>query len=452
MLFDGKRDDDPFDYDDYDQRDLGSASSQGAGRASGVNAVPGGGGRHPGASDHGPVSDPYGFGEMEDPFADTQFPGDLTPEELRETQSSPFQNGSSGAGRQDAFAEMPQKPSPGHGSFADFVGKASVEDDEDFGPRQGLETIFSNDPRSEDDFYQKREDTVPSRKKWPILVGLGAIALFGGIIYYAYTGGGGSVDPEQAPLISAIETPYKTRPLDRGGETPKHQGVLVYDRTLGEGRQQAGVENLMAPPETPVRPPQPAYEPVGGYRTNPESSEMGLLPEEGPTSSSILDASVPPLEENGQDFDRRNVVNLPPPAGAEAAIVEPAPADMSQRGSLTAEEAGLPEQPRQAAVTPKPKPQNLPRTPAATAKESGDYRVQLSSLRSADLVKKKWKEWQKTHSDLLGGLTLNIQKADLGSAKGVYYRMKTNGMPKKTAQNMCRQLKGRGLDCIVIRK
>ena len=116
------------------------------------------------------------------------------------------------------------------------------------------------------------------------------------------------------------------------------------------------------------------------------------------------------------------------------------------------------------AQEPKPEPAPAPKpaakpAPSATvairtpAKDmSGSYRIQISSLRSEKAVRDGWARLSKRHSDLLGDLSLNIERKDLGGGKGTYYRMQAGPLASRSAANsLCTRLKQRKLGCIVVR-
>jgi hypothetical protein len=55
---------------------------------------------------------------------------------------------------------------------------------------------------------------------------------------------------------------------------------------------------------------------------------------------------------------------------------------------------------------------------------------------------------QGKHASLLGGLSADIQRADLGD-KGIYYRLRAGYMGKTDAAELCAKLKAQGQGCLV---
>ena len=89
---------------------------------------------------------------------------------------------------------------------------------------------------------------------------------------------------------------------------------------------------------------------------------------------------------------------------------------------------------------------------AGAAQAAGDYFLQLASVKSEQAAKGEWVRLQKSHAEILGGMDLNVQSADLGE-QGVFYRIQTGPFPNKaTAEDLCWQLRAAKQDCLVIRR
>lgn len=87
--------------------------------------------------------------------------------------------------------------------------------------------------------------------------------------------------------------------------------------------------------------------------------------------------------------------------------------------------------------------------PGTQAGAKGIFVVQLASVKSEAKAKDAWARLQKRHSELLGGLDLMLQRADLGD-RGVYFRMQAGPFPShSTAVDMCHQIKAADMDCLV---
>jgi hypothetical protein len=121
----------------------------------------------------------------------------------------------------------------------------------------------------------------------------------------------------------------------------------------------------------------------------------------------------------------------PPPTRAEA----PAPA-----------EPAAPPARNQAAALPRNAPQ-----PVAPAASGTGPRVQLASVRSPEAARDEWARLKHDNPDLLGRLTANAVRADLGE-KGIYYRIEAGPLTDKAAADrLCKALKDRGLGCGLVK-
>ncbi|HBM87134.1 MAG TPA: hypothetical protein DD437_01190 [Rhodobiaceae bacterium] len=169
-----------------------------------------------------------------------------------------------------------------------------------------------------------------------------------------------------------------------------------------------------------------------------------------------------------------------PPEAAELRLdsADPSPETITAETATTpaAEEVSVAETPvseapaplappREAATITPPASETAPVEPAApievtpatpapatpTVAEAGQYLIQLLSVRSEGAAKTAWANLQTTHSDLLGGETLNIEAADLGE-RGTFYRVRFGAFDAKAdANSVCSVLKAQGQDCLVKR-
>jgi cell division septation protein DedD len=77
------------------------------------------------------------------------------------------------------------------------------------------------------------------------------------------------------------------------------------------------------------------------------------------------------------------------------------------------------------------------------------YVVQLASVKSEARAKDEWNRLQKLHTELLGDLSLMLQRFDSGE-QGIFFRLQTGPFPSRmTAVDMCRQIKAAQMDCLV---
>jgi hypothetical protein len=102
------------------------------------------------------------------------------------------------------------------------------------------------------------------------------------------------------------------------------------------------------------------------------------------------------------------------------------------------------------AKMPKKDMQQAPTPAMKTAETPDSAHVHLASYRSKKDAQRGWKSLQKRHNDLLGDLSSRVNEVDLGSGKGVYFRVEAGPLrDKKSAEELCEKLKSRNMFCTV---
>ena len=256
------------------------------------------------------------------------------------------------------------------------------------------------DPDRRAELFADARDEEPqprSRRLLATVLALFVMGLFGGGLWFAYVHekghAGGDAAGGDVPLIRADERPTKVKPERPGGMEIPDRDKLIYNpsRTV--------TEHLLPPPEKPMPrpvPPQPAPPP----QTETARSPTGATP----------------------------VASAAPEAPAAAV------------------QAAQP--PQQAAVPPGKAPQ-APSKPAG-ARGAGP-RLQLGSLRSEEEARQEWERIKHKNADLLGSLSANSIRADLGD-RGIYYRLQTAPVADQAAaERICAELKQRSIGCIIAR-
>lgn len=239
-----------------------------------------------------------------------------------------------------------------------------------------------------------------------------------------------------APMILAPKFPLKQKPVSPGGMDVPDRDKLVYERMAGD--QAAGgagqVERLLPPPETPIQPPQ--TKPVEMPQT-PAPSIAEATPDRAP---------APPQTPGAKPEVKPVEVAQPAPKP------EPKPVPKPEPVQTAAPQPSAPEPAPKPATKPAPKPTP---EPTATAKATGTagqgYMVQLSAVRNEANARGEWARLAKKHPDVLGGLELVVQRADLG-AKGVFYRVRAGWFANRAeAKAICDELKKRNVGCLIAR-
>lgn len=282
----------------------------------------------------------------------------------------------------------------------------------------------------------------PAQARRRGLLALGAavvgIAAFAGVILYAYNRGDRVAPDGGPPVLEADATPTKLRPEQPGGMEVPHQDKLVFDR-LNQGARddRPKVEHLLPPPEAPLPrpvvtpqvpampalPPPPAVAPLpsGATTTVPRGIPDDVLPPVVPQAPVQVQAGLPPaLPTGGQSSQVASLPAAPPKAPPKAAVPQPAQPTVAQP----------------------------PKAPAAAA--GGGFRIQLASVRTEAEAAAEWKRLAGRHPGALGGLNMQVAKADLGE-KGVYYRVQGGSVDEARAKTICAQLKAQNVGCVVVR-
>jgi hypothetical protein len=77
--------------------------------------------------------------------------------------------------------------------------------------------------------------------------------------------------------------------------------------------------------------------------------------------------------------------------------------------------------------------------------------VQLASMRTAEDATRAAERLQRSHPDLLGKLTVNVVRADLGS-RGTFFRVQAGPLADEGgAKELCRKLSAQKVGCIIVR-
>jgi cell division septation protein DedD len=93
---------------------------------------------------------------------------------------------------------------------------------------------------------------------------------------------------------------------------------------------------------------------------------------------------------------------------------------------------------------------NAGATSATPPLPAGSARVQLGAFKQVSDAEQTWQKLTKKFPDLLGGLSLNVVRVDLGE-KGIYQRLQAGPLADRAAATaLCEQLKTRKQDCLVV--
>ncbi|MBT5841687.1 MAG: SPOR domain-containing protein [Rhodospirillaceae bacterium] len=243
-----------------------------------------------------------------------------------------------------------------------------------------------------------------------------------------YFGGG----PATIPVIRAAEGPVKVRPDKPGGIEIKNRDINVYKRIGGDAPERTA-EKLLPKPEAPL--PAPAPETVTPAEPEPKTAEKLIAAAEAKQEA----AAAKPSPEKVAAL--QEPLPPPPPPAVKGKTAAPPPSPEARKQALVPALAPTPPKP----TTPPPAP-----TKPVPAASGGGYSVQLAAVRDENAARGEWRRLRSRHADLLGALSLNVVRADLGP-KGIFYRLRAGDLTDKaSAHTLCQALTKKKVGCLVI--
>lgn len=309
----------------------------------------------------------------------------------------------------------------------------------------------------QDDQLSSRWDDEPEEREssgwWKWAVAVASLAIFGGVVWYAYsTGASGPSGPVKT--FEADASPYKVRPENPGGEIIPDKDKLVFNEAVG--RPEESEDMLGAMPETPQAKPEPIVVRKFTPPAPPKPPVQVAAAEPAPPDTAAPESATPappaevPLP--AAEASPSTAINAPPPAAApleDRPGQESAPGAATQPGTqsdlanMTIGETppwkdGDPVPP--ATATP------APPTPASGGKSPV---VQLGAYASNDAAMQAWSDVSRKYADAVGGASPQVVKISV-PGKGDLYRLVIGPYGSRDqATEVCVQLKSRGRDCIV---
>lgn len=230
------------------------------------------------------------------------------------------------------------------------------------------------------------------------------------------------------PMVRADQSPYKIPSEDTSVASVQNQDKLVYER-LQTSPAADHLEHILPEPEPIAALPAPIQiseaENTGDLvKMMPQYPDVENVPESVAVKLDDLPEESSLMAEN------------------EAQILEeddPISALISQT-SNDEEEPSIEKVSAREEVIEEPKPQ-----------ATGSIQIQLGSLKSKDEAEGEWKRLSKKHAEILGNKKHTIQKVDLGSEKGIFYRLRSAGFQSKDkAKAACKMINEQKGSCSVV--
>jgi len=288
------------------------------------------------------------------------------------------------------------------------------------------------------DGSEEDDDVEGSRLPLLIVLALLVLAMFGGVVWLAYTQGVARGRGE-TPVLTAAAGPEKVAPPQAGGgNNVPYQGFKIYEQP--------------APPDDsadnapPV--PKPAAAPEA-QKPAPVATAPAEMPKPAPAPAAppkpVLAAPAP---------QPAPVAIAPKPAAPPAAKPNSVAALIQQANNTPAARPAPPAAAPAGPATGAPRPLGRPvaaepksAIPAPAA--SGAYVLQIGAYKSQADANAAWSAYKARHAALLSGYAPDVKQADLGE-KGTWYRLRVAGFSdREVAGALCERLKADGGACIL---
>lgn len=403
-------------------------------------------------------------------------------------RADPAWNGRGGAPRPPEpsltadYASPPAPPPPSHdpnaGYEADYVepargpstaGYRAPAPDPYQARGQPQPPVYADDGY-DDGYYDGQQGYAepPAKRRGIINAAIvaGGLAVFGGIIFYAYNQGMRAGTESVAPILRADASPTKVKPEQPGGLEVPHQDRLVYDRLNPSANGDEGeVERLLPPPETPMERPRaeaepPAEEPMmpmaeegegelagGRHAAAPEpvlpppQQPVTQQPSYKPTAPASQPTPTPaPVQQNAAPPAHAGGTPATTATARPQQLVPPAPVAPPKPAPQVAQAP--------VAAPPVPKPAPAPAPAATTA--TGSVRLQVAAVDSEAKAAAEWSRLQRKFPGELGGLSMRTVRVDLGP-KGIFYRIQGGPVDEARAKQICTALAAQGAGCVLVR-
>ena len=269
------------------------------------------------------------------------------------------------------------------------------------------------------DGSEDEDDVEGSRLPLLIVLALLVLAMFGGVVWLAYTQGVARGRGE-TPILAAANGPERVAPPQGGSNTVPYQGFKIYEQP--------------APPDDSADAAPPAAAAPAQLAPPPPLKQTAAAPDKMAAEKPAAAAKPAPTP-------------AAQPPKSMAALIQQANSEPPKPAAKAPAKPAAP--PAPAAATGAPRPLGGQMAAAApAAMTSGAYVLQIGSYKSQADAEAAWKSYKARHAGLLSGYSDNIQQADLGE-KGTWYRLRIGGFSdKEVATALCDRLKADGGACI----
>jgi len=263
-----------------------------------------------------------------------------------------------------------------------------------------------------------------------------SIALIIGLIGWMFDLG--TRDPNEIPIIRAMEGPSRTTPEDAGGAQAAHQGLAVNVVQSEGGIEKPAQSVALAPGPRGLEPEDVPQQDLAKAKPvlrkqPPQAAPKAEISTEQEIINQVTHSKQDPslIVENLILKPNVRVISASKFAPLQSSIPRPRPADLNKR----IEQAIL-----LAAKS---------NAPTSSQIAVGTRLVQLGAYDNPEIAKKEWDTLMRKHGDLLEGKQRLIQSAVSGGRK--FYRLRAVGFEDATeSRNMCSAMLARGTPCIPV--
>jgi hypothetical protein len=287
-------------------------------------------------------------------------------------------------------------------------------------------------------FDGSEDDEDPEGSRLPLLIVLAllVLAMFGGVVWMAYSYGvvHGRTEPQ---LLAAAPGPARIAPANPGGAETPYKGFKIYEQPAPPDDEADATPPTAAPATTTakVAAPSPAVT-AAAKPAAPVEAPKAAAP--APVAA-VKPAAPPPVTAKPQPkLAVAAPVRMAPPPESPATAPPKSLMSPAAKPVVAKPVAAAPVAAKPAAVKP-----------AAAPAASGSYVLQIGAYKSQSDADNAWRSYKAKHAALLAGYGPDVAQADLGD-KGIWYRLRIAGFASKdVASAMCDRLKADGGSCFL---
>lgn len=246
-----------------------------------------------------------------------------------------------------------------------------------------------------------------------LLALLFASIMFG--VKYLYDLGRGSVNPMEAPFISANTEPYKIMPTDPGGMEIPHIDKQIFDGITPNFNNEEQIISPIDSYEKPIK----------------NDAIADLIEESNEPKPKVKPLNIASTSDSTSTSPKISTTTTPKPKIIDA------------NGVVTSSVT-------KRVIIDKSKKVDVDKVLAK--QKTPEYWVQLGTFSTEEQATQAWQEVREKNSDILKAVTTKVSKSDLGE-KGIFYRLKSGPISSDVeAKELCKQLNERQQNCFFVRE